>query len=157
MCRDLLDSNLFQVTKTNQLFPFLFLFASLCSGRPCVCVCCVKKCQEEKMSIYSTAAAKHRRHKYGNCFHPSSLLIFPDSISALSALPNRVCEGPRAFTKHQCADAEQTNYSPKLQRGSSGFDSASQDHHAHAGLLSALAEKIKIKSCRTPRMGSRIT
>lgn len=100
-------------------------------------------------------------------YKASSLLIFPDSISASLTLPWRVCRGPKAFSKHQSVDAKQTNYYPrppsKLQKilpaqPYAEFDSASQDHYVHAGLLSAVAEKPKIgiKSYRTARMGNRI-
>lgn len=52
-------------------------------------------------------------------YKASSLLIFPDSISASLTLPWRVCRGPKAFSKHQSVDAKQTNYYPppsKLQK-----------------------------------------
>lgn len=152
---------------------FIFVFTSWW-----FCVCVKKKLSgrekgkaKDKVSgqlfcIFSQA----EEGQVWELYKASSLLIFPDSISASLTLPWRVCRGPKAFSKHQSVDAKQTNYYPppppppsKLQKilpaqPYAEFDSASQDHYVHAGLLSAVAEKPKIgiKSCRTARMGNRI-
>lgn len=98
-------------------------------------------------------------------YKASSLLIFPDSISASLTLPWRVCRGPKAFSKHQSVDAKQTNYYPPPPPNCRRYCLLSltlsltlHHHYVHAGLLSAVAEKPKIgiKSCRTARMGNRI-
>lgn len=74
-------------------------------------------CQEEKGKTEDSpngyllcSFSQAEEGQYGNCFQLQSLQIFPDNISASLTLPERVCMGPRPFSKHQSVDAKQSNY-----------------------------------------------
>lgn len=63
-----------------------------------------------QLAICFAAFGQAEEGQYVNRFQLQSLQIFPDSISASLILPGRVCIGPRPFSKHQSADAKQSNF-----------------------------------------------